>query len=155
MDQMDIFGRTSCQIQLTTMHIQTSSTTISDVIPQGTTTYKCPVCGYDKLARPPKDDYICDCCGTQFDYYDIVVPHGEIRHRWCMSGGKWYSKRTLPPNGWNPVTQLTINLGYRPSLDECHALLPGGHTTSTICTNDEDFASSWPSGSLKEGSFLV
>lgn len=73
--------------------------------------YKCPVCGYRGLRDKPynKDGYgseeICVCCGFHFgcdDYPDKEKSFIEWREKWTGNGYKWFSKRTSPPEGWNP-----------------------------------------------------
>src|ERR1022692_202917 len=68
--------------------------------------YNCPVCGFDKLHRPPKNHAICPCCGTEFDYHDCTVGHLELRKRWISNGADWHSSVTPSPPGWNQLEQL-------------------------------------------------
>lgn len=75
--------------------------------------YTCPVCGYDNLERPPADYHICPCCGTEFGYDDFTFSHGELRKRWIANGMRWHRRRTGPPPGWNPITQL-FKAGFAP-----------------------------------------
>ncbi|MDQ2808250.1 MAG: hypothetical protein M3Z04_15260 [Chloroflexota bacterium] len=66
----------------------------------------CPVCGYDKLADPPTDYNICECCGTEFGYHDARRTHGELRQQWIAAGMKWHYPLLPPPPNWNPLQQL-------------------------------------------------
>jgi hypothetical protein len=55
-------------------------------------TFKCPVCGYDKLNEPPYDEAlatfaICPCCGTEFGYDDSTMKHSALRQQWIDNGG--------------------------------------------------------------------
>ncbi len=68
--------------------------------------YICPVCGYNKLRRPPEDFLICPSCGTQFDYTDSNTSHRELRERWKHNGMRWYSRRIPQPSFWSPEIQL-------------------------------------------------
>jgi hypothetical protein len=73
--------------------------------------YKCPVCGYNKMTRPPQDFYICPSCGTEFENDDTIFTHQELRDLWVEHGARWFSRVTLPPPGWNAYNQL-FNAGY-------------------------------------------
>ncbi len=78
--------------------------------------YVCPVCGYNKLWRPPSDYLICPSCGTEFNYHDAVVGHEELRRDWLAAGGLWHSRVIAPPPGWNPFEQL-VQAGFmQPAL---------------------------------------
>ena len=66
----------------------------------------CPVCGYDRLDKPPADFAICPCCGTEFGYDDYAASIEELRLRWIRSGAPWFSRHTPPPPAWNPYRQL-------------------------------------------------
>lgn len=72
------------------------------------TTYVCPVCGYDGLARAPyypdewgsPSDEICPSCGTQFGYHDAgtrydtvkrAARHEQLRAKWIAGGMRWWS----------------------------------------------------------------
>lgn len=68
--------------------------------------YLCPVCGYNKMARPPEDFYICPCCGTEFENDDFETSHAELRRRWEDRGMQWFSRHTPPPPFWSPKIQL-------------------------------------------------
>lgn len=73
--------------------------------------FECPVCGYDKLAKPPVDFSICPCCGTEFGYSDagpesLAETHAFLRRRWIARGAQWHSRYTAPSPGWNPWIQL-------------------------------------------------
>lgn len=77
--------------------------------------YRCPVCGYDRLEKPPTNYSICKSCGTEFGYDDFATSHDELRQQWIGNGMRWYSRRVPPPIGWNPVRQL-LSAGYGYSL---------------------------------------
>lgn len=66
----------------------------------------CPVCGYNKLLHPPKDHYICPCCGTEFGFDDDAYSHEELRREWIAKGMLWFSRSTQPPLNWNGYKQL-------------------------------------------------
>jgi hypothetical protein len=68
--------------------------------------YTCPVCGYDRLRRPPEDYLICPSCGTEFGYSDATASYRELRQRWLYSGARWYSQVTPEPPKWNAYQQL-------------------------------------------------
>jgi hypothetical protein len=68
--------------------------------------YQCPVCGYDKLTRPPENHEICPSCGTEFGYDDVGLSYRELREEWLRDGAVWFSPVRLPPPGWNPFDQL-------------------------------------------------
>ncbi len=68
--------------------------------------YLCPVCGYNKMARPPEDFYICPCCGTEFENDDFETTYAELRYRWEDRGMQWFSRNTPQPLYWNPEIQL-------------------------------------------------
>lgn len=74
--------------------------------------YLCPVCGYDQLETPPKDEFgcstfeICPCCGTEFGYDDSNKSYLELRKEWVNAGAKWFSDYNRPSEGWNPYKQL-------------------------------------------------
>lgn len=71
----------------------------------------CPVCGYNKLPRPPQNFLICPSCGTEFGYDDFKTSHVELRHEWMSAGMPWFSQSRPQPPGWNPIQQLT-DAGY-------------------------------------------
>lgn len=68
--------------------------------------YLCPVCGYNKMVRPPEDFYICPCCGTEFENDDFETTYAELRQRWEDRGMQWFSRNTSPPPYWSPEIQL-------------------------------------------------
>ena len=68
--------------------------------------YMCLVCGYDNLAKPPRDYTICPCCGTEFDADDFEVTHSELRRMWEENGMQWYSNVIQQPANYNPIAQL-------------------------------------------------
>jgi hypothetical protein len=91
-------------------------------------TYVCPVCGYDRLRRPPADFLICACCGTEFGLDDDYQSVEELRHTWLAAGAPWWSA-TPPPAGWNPIVQvMRVSQPYRsPSGASSHEVHVVGH----------------------------
>src|ERR1700682_4785983 len=69
-------------------------------------TYRCPVCGFEKMPFPPEDNNICSCCGTEFGYHDLRFSHADLRRQWLAKGSPWFSTRMSPPFGWNPTAQI-------------------------------------------------
>jgi hypothetical protein len=75
-------------------------------------TYTCPVCGFDNLSKPPRNEKgggsfeICPSCGTEFGYHDSTRSDSELRHRWLKAGARWHSKSRQPPQDWDPYKQL-------------------------------------------------
>ena len=82
--------------------------------PMKITHHSCPVCGYDKLAEPPRNRTggasleICACCGFQFGVTDDdkSVSYDDYRQQWIADGMQWTSTGKKAPKGWNPQTQL-------------------------------------------------
>lgn len=87
--------------------------------PKNTTAMKssvniCPVCGFDKLAEPPRNRTggasmeICACCGFQFGVTDDDqgISYDDYRQQWIAGGMNWTSVGKKPAKGWNPQTQL-------------------------------------------------
>jgi transcriptional regulator with XRE-family HTH domain len=72
------------------------------------TYYNCPVCGYDELTKPPKNSYICPCCGTEFESDDFDKTPRELRREWIEKGMPWFSRSTLQPKDWNSFRQLIV-----------------------------------------------
>ncbi len=78
------------------------------------TSHSCPVCGYDKLAEPPRNRTggasmeTCACCGFQFGVTDDGqhISYDDYRQQWITDGMKWTSIGKKAPKGWNPQTQL-------------------------------------------------
>lgn len=68
--------------------------------------FMCPVCGYDRMLRPPAVGYICPCCGVEFEVDDYELSHEELRRLWIARGRHWFSHATPPPPGWNALLQL-------------------------------------------------
>jgi hypothetical protein len=64
----------------------------------------CPVCGFDKLAYPPRDYHICPCCGTEFGNDDARFSHKQLREMWVAHGAQWFFGK--PAEHWNPWRQL-------------------------------------------------
>lgn len=71
----------------------------------------CPVCGFNKLTRPPvrPKDYSlngwerCRCCKTKFETDDRIGkgrPWHELRTLWLLNGYQFAVERFKPP-GWN------------------------------------------------------
>lgn len=101
----------------------------------------CPVCGYDNLRRPPSDYLICPCCRTEFGVSDYSWSHGELRQMWISQGAKWFSNRTIAPNGWSPIAQLR-NIGYICNKDDIKSITQArieiqSTQVSTNAPNDE------------------
>lgn len=84
-------------------------------------TYACPVCGYNRLRKPPENHFICACCGTEFGYEDFADTDERrrerwksLRVRWLERGAPWFSTVTPKPLGWDPLTQIAMaGLAYR------------------------------------------
>ena len=72
------------------------------------TYYTCPVCGYDRLTKPPENYYICPSCGTEFGLDDDERKPEELRGDWITKGLPWFSQATTPPKEWSPYRQLII-----------------------------------------------
>lgn len=90
-------------------------------------TYQCPVCGFSSLAAPPRDYYICPCCGTEFGNDDTLYTFSELRRRWINRGLVWFSRFTPPPRDWNPFIQLSAaGLSAFPSLPNAALLFSIG-----------------------------
>ena len=68
--------------------------------------HRCPVCGFDSMPFPPKDNNICSCCGTEFGYHDLKLSHADLRKEWINKGTPWFSTRMPQPPGWNPTDQM-------------------------------------------------
>lgn len=79
----------------------------------------CPVCGYEKMLRPPASGYICPCCGVQFELDDDELSHRELRRRWIEHGMAWFSRATVPPVNWNPIIQLN-DAGHEADLTQLY-----------------------------------
>jgi rubredoxin len=54
--------------------------------------YRCPVCGYDELPRPPDDYLICPSCGTEFGYDDFADTDLERQRRWNELRKLWFDR---------------------------------------------------------------
>lgn len=80
-------------------------------------TFQCPVCGFDGLRNPAREDESCPCCGTQFGYSDagnrpLAEIHAALRSKWISRRNvEWQSRRVSPPPNWNPWMQL-IEAGF-------------------------------------------
>lgn len=85
------------------------------------TTYVCPVCGYERLNEPAwtngiASDEICPSCGTHFGYDDAAggdAGHRQERQRelragWKARGCPWFSRSEPQPDGWNPYAQVAV-----------------------------------------------
>ena len=74
----------------------------------------CPVCGFDKLAEPPRNKTggasfeICTCCGFQFGVTDDDkgLSYNDYREQWISQGMLWSSQSKKAPKGWDPQVQL-------------------------------------------------
>jgi hypothetical protein len=67
----------------------------------------CPICGYDRLSEPPLNFTICPCCGTEFEYDDVLSSRAQLRAGWLRDGAKWWSTVDSPPIGWDPFLQVS------------------------------------------------
>ena len=75
--------------------------------------YQCPVCGFPKLAEPPRTKAgggsyeICPSCGFQFGVSDDDrgFTYRQWRVKWQADGMKWSSAGKVP-RGWNPTAQI-------------------------------------------------
>ena len=86
--------------------------------------YRCPVCAYDRMAKPPVHFTICSSCGTEFGYDDSGRTYDELRTEWIHAGAVWFSQATPPPQGWN---------GYRQLLQAGYGLRPAARSADTSC----------------------
>ena len=81
--------------------------------------YTCPVCGYNQLRYPPRNENICPSCYTEFGYDDATKTHDELRAEWLANGAHWEGMNVMPPPaGWNPFTQLANLEKARPTSRE-------------------------------------
>lgn len=87
-------------------------------------TYTCPVCGYDKLRRPPADYSICPCCSTEFGSSDFSWTHEKLRQDWIEAGGRWCPDFLPEPPRWSAVEHLR-NIGYHATEHDKRLLAPG------------------------------
>lgn len=71
-------------------------------------TYTCPICGYDRLTKPPANFYVCPCCGTEFEADDFERTQRDLRSEWIEKDMPWFSRATLKPKNWNAYRQLII-----------------------------------------------
>ena len=70
--------------------------------------YICPVCGYNQLKYPPRDETICPSCYTEFGYDDATRNHAQLRAEWLANGAHWEGANVMPPPlGWNAYEQLS------------------------------------------------
>lgn len=83
--------------------------------------YTCPVCGWNKLNKPPYHSYdICPCCGAEFGYSDCADGMWEYYIRLQELRDKWITKKRMEfkyqgvLEGWDPIKQLQ-NIGYEPT----------------------------------------
>ncbi|NBW07239.1 MAG: hypothetical protein EBR82_04355 [Caulobacteraceae bacterium] len=76
---------------------------------------RCPVCFLpDGLSSNDRYQEICPCCGTQFGLDDARVNHADLRQKWIAAGHPWWSRSTLPPDGWDAEAQLNSQLPETP-----------------------------------------
>jgi len=59
------------------------------------------------MPYPPKDYHICPSCGTEFGYDDAGRSHTALRTAWLKSGTPWWSPVSQPPEGWDPLAQVS------------------------------------------------
>ena len=77
--------------------------------------HRCRVCGLHQGEDLPWGEsgadptfFICDCCGTEFGYEDVLLAGVRAaRSRWLEAGGEWGDRRTRP-QGWNRDEQLAM-----------------------------------------------
>lgn len=75
--------------------------------------YICPVCGYNKLAEPPYDEFntpscnICPCCNCEYGYDDW--PFEQARKRWTNSKKFKQKHKEQLLNLENEQVELLIN----------------------------------------------
>lgn len=70
--------------------------------------YICPICGYDRLPEPPRDEHgcptyvICPCCGFEFGFDDDSEGHtySTYRQHWIDRGFPFFNAKKRPAN-WN------------------------------------------------------
>lgn len=75
--------------------------------------HQCPVCGYPKLAEPPRPKTgggsyeICPSCGFQFGVSDDDqgFTYEAWRAKWRRAGMPWSSQQERP-RGWDAAAQL-------------------------------------------------
>jgi hypothetical protein len=80
--------------------------------------YTCPVCGYPELDEPPRTQSgggsyeICPACGFEFGWTDEDqgYTYEQWRAKWIAEGMRWDRGQSVPPSGWDPVSQLR-NIG--------------------------------------------
>lgn len=67
----------------------------------------CPVCGFERLPYPIRENPICPSCYTEFGYDDIGSTFAELRDEWIEMGMPWGALNVEPaPPGWDPNKQL-------------------------------------------------
>lgn len=84
------------------------------------TSFTCPVCGYDRLDRPPAHQKICPSCGTQFGFHDQVSSLDALRRRWLRGTEmepKWHSRVVTKPLAWDWRAQLAHVARVPPSIE--------------------------------------
>lgn len=88
----------------------------------------CPVCGYDRLNRPPYNEHgdpsheICPCCGYEFGHSDSHDGNTfeEFRSAWLRTRMGKFKWREEQPEGWDETSralQMTNTMRvahYRP-----------------------------------------
>jgi hypothetical protein len=80
-------------------------------------TYRCPVCGFDRLRHPPTGNTICPSCGTEFNLDDELYSLQYLRQQWIDNHARWWSRSLPVPVDFDPVVQLK-GLGYELSPQE-------------------------------------
>src|ERR1051325_6379002 len=71
-------------------------------------TYKCPVCGFDRMTKPAQNYHICPSCGTEFEADDFLTPRPALRAQWIDKGMPGSGRSTVKPRDWSPYHQLII-----------------------------------------------
>lgn len=81
--------------------------------------YICPICGYDKLNKPPYDEIgeptfkTCPCCGFEYGYDDYINKETfeSYREKWLANNFDFADKNKMPDN-WNVIKQLNNLSGF-------------------------------------------
>jgi transcription elongation factor Elf1 len=73
--------------------------------------YRCPVCGYPDLQKPPigladGSGVICPSCGFDFAVEADDDSYEAWRASWLSRGTPWSSASLSRPDGWDPIAQL-------------------------------------------------
>lgn len=93
--------------------------------------YQCPVCGYNRLSKPPQDYTICPCCGTEFEVDDFDKTYDQLRAEW-LRNPVWSSRRVAKPTGWSPYTQLANLSGLQAKATSSATIVRLGNTQRVV-----------------------